>query len=463
MNKTVLFTYDTAGNITERCEYAYTSKMGEELSELVCTHFGYDYEGDRLVSYNGESVAYNVLGNPTSYRGNATEWQYGNRLTKYGTTTFAYDGAGRRVSKGNISFTYDSNGRLIKQSNGLEFIYDNSGVIGLKYGENTYFYRRDCQGNIIALIDNNGAVVVEYKYDAWGNHEAEVASEDYVTLANLNPFRYRGYYYDSETDLYFLQTRYYDPEVVRFISRDSIEYADPETICGLNLYAYCGNNPVMNVDPMGNAWWDWLAGALAIVGIALVVAAVTVVTCGVGTALAGTMAGAIVYGAAQGVLVGAAIGVVSGGIIGGAVSGWTAEGILVGMGIGLGAGAIIGGVIGGFVGAGSFTANSAYITKYGGNVKEVLSAFKGNPKLKTLKWDTTVYRTWGGSSPEYGHWITPKNYGSAARSMLSLPAGNSASNTSTFLITKGSSVLKGKAAALFGQAGGGIQWWIGLL
>ena len=275
MNKTVLFTYDTAGNITERCEYAYTSKMGEELSELVCTHFGYDYEGDRLVSYNGESVAYNVLSNPTSYRGNAIEWQYGNRLTKYGTTTFAYDGAGRRVSKGNISFTYDSNGRLIKQSNGLEFIYDNSGVIGLKYNNAQYFYRRDCQGNIIALIDSSGNVVVEYKYDAWGNHEAEVASEEYVTLANLNPFRYRGYYYDSETGLYFLQTRYYDPEVGRFISRDSIEYADPETICGLNLYAYCGNNPVMNVDPSGEFFLTFLLCCL----------------------IGGTVAGAIVGGA----------------------------------------------------------------------------------------------------------------------------------------------------------------------
>ena len=254
MNKTVIFTYDTAGNITERCEYAYTSKDGEELSELACTHYSYDYEGDRLVSYNSESVAYNVLGNPTIYRGNAIEWQYGNRLTKYGTTTFAYDGAGRRVSKGNISFTYDSDGRLIKQSDGLEFIYDNSGVIGLKYGENTYFYRRDCHGNIIALIDNSGNVVVEYKYDAWGNHEAEVASEEYVTLANLNPFRYRGYYYDSETGLYYLQSRYYDPTIGRFISPDSVDYLDPESINGLNLYIYCLNNPVMYIDQFGTSW-----------------------------------------------------------------------------------------------------------------------------------------------------------------------------------------------------------------
>ena len=150
MNKTVLFTYDGNGNITERCEYGYTSKTGEELTELACTHYGYAYDGDKLISYNGESVTYNALGNPTVYRGKTLEWQYGNRLTKYGTTTFAYDGAGRRVSKGSISFTYDSDGRLIKQSDGLEFIYDASGVAGVKYNGNTYFYRKDVQGNIIA-------------------------------------------------------------------------------------------------------------------------------------------------------------------------------------------------------------------------------------------------------------------------------------------------------------------------
>ena len=293
MNKTVIFTYDTAGNITERCEYAFTSKEGEALEELACTHHSYDYEGDRLISYNGESIAYNVLGNPTSYRGNATEWQYGNRLTKYGTTTFAYDGAGRRVSKGSITFTYDSAGNLIKQSDGLEFVYDNSGVIGVKYNGNTYFYRRDCQGNIIAILDNNGAVVVEYKYDAWGNHEAEVASEEYVTLANLNPFRYRGYYYDSETDLYFLQTRYYDPVVGRFISRDSIEYADPETICGLNLYAYCGNNPVMATDPTGRAeWWEWLVAGIVIIASAVAAA----FTAGTSLVVAGAFAGIAIVG-----------------------------------------------------------------------------------------------------------------------------------------------------------------------
>ena len=223
-------------------------------------------------------------------------------------------------------------------------------------------------------------------------------------------------------------------------------------------------DPVNKYDPTGNTpeWLQGLAIALAIVGAVLVIGAVTVLTCGVGT-LAGTMVGATIYGAAQGIAIGAAIGVVGGGIVGGIASDWSAEGILIGMGIGLGAGAIVGGVIGGFAGARSFTVNSAYISQHGGNVQEVLSSYKGNPSLKVLNSNTTVYRTWGGESGKLGHWISPKNYGSAARSMLSLPTGNTAAHTSQFLISKGSTVLTGKAAALFEQTGGGIQWWIGLL
>ena len=206
--------------------------------------------------------------------------------------------------------------------------------------------------------------MVEYKHDAWGNHEAAVADETYVTLAEINPFRYRSYYYDSETGLYFLQTRYYDPEVGRFISRDSIGYADPETICGLNLYAYCGNNPVMNVDPMGNAWWDWLAGVLAVVGIALVAGAIAVLTAGIGTTImVGTMAGAVLHGAAVGALVGAGIGMVAGGVIGGAVTGWSVNGILAGIGIGLGAGAIIGAIVGGVAGGFHYAWQQSVLSK----------------------------------------------------------------------------------------------------
>lgn len=253
---TFLFSYDQNGNITERCEYPYTLKSGEELAELECKHYSYDYEGDKLVNYNGKSFAYNSIGNPKVYCDKVVEWQYGTNLIRLGDTTFKYDGLGRRTNKGDVSFIYDNDGNLIKQSNGLEFIYDNSNVVGVKYEDALYFYRRDTQGNIVAILDSNGSTVVKYVYDAWGNNIALDANGEIVEsgIGILNPFRYRGYYYDTETGLYYLQTRYYDPEIGRFISQDSIEYADPETINGLNLYAYCGNNPVMNIDPTGTSF-----------------------------------------------------------------------------------------------------------------------------------------------------------------------------------------------------------------
>ena len=125
------------------------------------------------------------------------------------------------------------------------------------------------------------------------------------SVAKLNPFRYRGYYYDCEIGLYFLKSRYYDPEVGRFLNMDSIEYADPETINGLNLYAYCGNNPVMNSDPTGYNFWDSLWKVVASVAIVAVTAAVAIAT-------AGTAVGVIAAGAA----IGGAVGGIAGGATG---------------------------------------------------------------------------------------------------------------------------------------------------
>ena len=219
--------------------------------------------------------------------------------------------------------------------------------------------------NICALIDSSGNIVVQYKYDAWGNHaalywnkvndkeqysEVDVAAfdENYAqnkTLAELNPFRYRGYYYDTETGLYYLKTRYYDPEVGRFITIDDISYLDPDTINGLNLYAYCGDNPVMNVDPEGTLkWWQNLLIALGGIVIIAALAVATVVT---GGAAAG-LAGAIAVGALKGALIGGSIGAVVGAGIGYAVGG--IEGLWTGLAIGFTGGALIGAIIGGVAG-----------------------------------------------------------------------------------------------------------------
>ena len=119
-----------------------------------------------------------------------------------------------------------------------------------------YYYVKDIQGNVKRITDIYGHVVASYTYDAWGNHTVYDEYGDVNTyqgiIGNINPIRYRGYYFDAETGLYYLQTRYYDPEIGRFISPDSTKYLDPESINGLNLYAYCLNNPVMYEDPSGH-------------------------------------------------------------------------------------------------------------------------------------------------------------------------------------------------------------------
>ena len=253
--KTRLFTYDNNGNILSKRETEFTLKT--DVEECTFTRIDYVYDGDRLISYNGQTFAYDAVGNPTTYRGNQTAWTMG-KLTAYGNTTFTYDMQGRRLTKGDISFAYDGNGNLITQSDGLLFLYDHTGVAGVQYDGRIYLYRKDAQGNIIAILDDTGKVVVRYAYNAWGGHTVEVVDSDCADIAYKNPFRYRGYYYDTETGLYYLHARYYDPTTGRFISPDGIEYLDPESINGLNLYAYCGNNPVMYADPSGHLP-EWIA------------------------------------------------------------------------------------------------------------------------------------------------------------------------------------------------------------
>ena len=228
--------------------------------------FVYEYDGDntdKLICYAGAGFTYDSIGNPTTYRGKTATWSNGRQLVAYDGNTYTFDAWGRRVSKRNgnntVTFTYDSNGNLISQSNGMEFLYDNTGVFAVILNGTTYFYRKNGQGDIIAILDSDGRVVVKYTYDAWGNAVTDVLDCNANAIAELNPFRYRSYYYDTETGLYFLKSRYYDPELCRFMTIDDISYLDPETTNGLNLYAYCGNNPIANVDYSGNEWWNPLS------------------------------------------------------------------------------------------------------------------------------------------------------------------------------------------------------------
>ena len=175
------------------------------------------------------------------------------KLTKYDSTSFTYDGYGRRLTKNNINYFYDSNNRLIKQyddSSYIEFIYIQNQLIGLNVNGTHYLYGRNILGDITHILSLDGEIVARYDYDAWGNHI--VSNLTPSNIGDINPFRYRGYYYDVETRLFWLSSRYYSPELCRFISPDDVSYLDSTSINGLNLYAYCMNNPIMYADPSGH-------------------------------------------------------------------------------------------------------------------------------------------------------------------------------------------------------------------
>lgn len=187
----------------------------------------------------------------------------------------------------------------------MTFHYGSEGVIGFTYeGVGNYYYKKNILGDIIAILDEKGSEIVKYVYDAWGNHKTyalnngqfvDILSNLSYTqdglnnkaIAELNPFRYRGYYYDIETSLYYLNSRYYDPETGRFINADdlSVLTEGKDIFNGLNLFIYCGNNPIMNTDETGDKWWEWLIVAFVAVVVVVATVAITIATGGVATTM----------------------------------------------------------------------------------------------------------------------------------------------------------------------------------
>ena len=249
-----------------------------------------------------------------------------------------------------------------------------------------------------------------------------------TSIGNINPYRYRGYHYDVETKLYYLNSRYYDPEVGRFISPDIISILD-ETMMeanGLNLYMYCGNNPVMRVDPNGTAWYDIVAW----IGLGLVIAAAIVITAGMAGAVIGGIARGIIYGAAIGTLIGAtagaALGAVGGMIYDGVqgcsfgTSIWS--GVKAGFGIGAIAGAIIGGAAASSV---SGMTNASFWTGLGKSGSSVAANAAANQGL------TTLGQTFGGKvvqalTNKFGYALTKYLWVSLSKTMASTLAMSSA-------------------------------------
>ena len=221
-----------------------------ELEDMTNTSVENILHLTKPVMYNGEEITYDGIGNPLSYRGWTMSWQGGRQLASMtkgsDTLSFAYNESGLRTSKtvNGVTHSYVWQGSKlaadITDAYALYFHYDSSGdVIGFTRTANgtdtEYFYVKNLQGDILKVITATGTEAATYTYDAWG--KLLTSSGD---LADINPLRYRGYFYDTETSLYYLKSRYYDPEVGRFINPDA--YASTgQGILGANMFAYMIN------------------------------------------------------------------------------------------------------------------------------------------------------------------------------------------------------------------------------
>lgn len=262
-SQNIEYEYDLYGNITKKT-------IKDQENNIVNVNI-YNYNNtwrDQLTNYNNTNICYDNVGNIIKIGNNIVlNWINGHELKSYVDSkkninlNFKYDMNGLRTSKesnGIVTNYYYEGSKLIFErtnNNVLFFIRDNEDLIGFKYNDNTYYYLKNLQDDIIGILDISGNKIVEYQYDSWGKL-INIADNSLEGIGTINPIRYRSYYYDNETNLYYLNTRYYNPEWGRFISADVCIGMNNDHI-GYNLYAYVSNNPINKSDPNGQGFLSW--------------------------------------------------------------------------------------------------------------------------------------------------------------------------------------------------------------
>ena len=289
-NKTHIYTYEN-GNITEDKVYEYTTgnlpeypesktqylyenvTWSDILTGVKKSHFdnGVEIIDDRY------SISSDTIGNITNLNGSEYSW-LGRQLQSVSNsdnsnTTYSYNADGQRIAKvvnsangDEYNYGYYYNGDIlsgyklvITKSDGsstthnIAFMYDENGeAFGFNYNGNDYYYVRNAQNDVIFISNSDNTGVVMYQYDAWGNMTACYDTSDDGMLSIINPYAYRGYFYETETNTYFLKSRYYNPELCRFISVDGYVQTG-QGVLDKNMFAYCLNNPVNRVDSDGSS------------------------------------------------------------------------------------------------------------------------------------------------------------------------------------------------------------------
>ena len=259
--------YDDAGNITDWGWYNYTEgELGTPI-DTISYSYGDSGWGDLLTEYDGNNYSYDTIGNLTSDGSKNYTWKNGRELEtitqRNGTVwTNTYDANGMRIRRASSAKVYDYvyNGSQLSQMwithvssetiDKFSFTYDANGIpMTITYNGTTYYYVTNIQGDVVAILNSSGQEVVSYTYDAWGYlwfFDGSMA----FTLGQWNPLRYRGYVYDHETGLYYLESRYYNPKIGRFLNAD-VFASTGQGFVGNNMFAYCLNNPIINLDESG--------------------------------------------------------------------------------------------------------------------------------------------------------------------------------------------------------------------
>ena len=251
------YSYDLGGNILKKERFAYADTTTP--LETVTYTYGDANWRDKLTAVNGNAIAYDAIGNPLNDGTWTYTWQNGRQLQKMQksgvTAEFVYNADGLRVQKtvNGVATKYTLHGKnVVHMTSGadeLHFFYDaqNRPAV-VVYNGTAYAYVKSLQGDIVAILDENGNTVVSYGYDAWGA-PLWCTGELAETLGKVQPFRYRGYVFDEETGLYYLRSRYYNPRWGRFVNADVLIGAGK--LLSHNLFAYCDNVPVSFSDKHG--------------------------------------------------------------------------------------------------------------------------------------------------------------------------------------------------------------------
>ena len=295
--KTITYSY-TNGNITEQKEYEYTTgELGEEIAAKTWNYTDSTWS-DLLTNFNGTQITYDEIGNPLTIGEKSLTWlgrQLQSITDSNSEISYLYNGDGNRVSKtvNGVKTEFIYNGDIlagqITGDDKIVFMYDNnSDIFGFIYNGIEYYYIKNAQNDVIAIANADGNVLVNYTYDPLGkvisitdkdgnefsqeptgDETATTVADEPITkpatvdettkdvgtatkIAFLNPIRYRSYYYDSETEWYYLKTRYYSPDMCRFINADSVVSKIANCIIGYNLFSYCFNNSIILDDSSGS-------------------------------------------------------------------------------------------------------------------------------------------------------------------------------------------------------------------